>query len=137
LVKELLDIEGYKADVMSKRAFPSFADADVKASRSDTCATVNLLVQVKHHQGYSNQHGLAQLEEIRKSELPEWNDHELVFCTSASVSPDFLSRAEDQDITVIDGKGLVDWIYQHIDSLSNEWKNRLGICEVPTVIGVR
>lgn len=137
LVKELLEIEGYQAEVMSKQAFPSFADADVKASRTDPCATVNLLVQVKHHQGYSNEYGLSQLEEIRKAELPEWSDHQLVFCTSASVSESFKERAEFQNITVIDGGGLVDWIYQHIDRLSPESKNSLGICEVPTVIGIR
>ena len=136
LVKELLEIEGYQADVMSKRAFPSFADADIKASRADPCSTVNLLVQVKHHHGFTNQHGLSQLEEIRKSELIEWNDHKLVFCTSASVSENFRERADKKTITVIDGGGLVDWIYQHIDRLSPESKNCLGICEVPTVIGI-
>lgn len=134
LVKELLEIEGYQADVMSKRAFPGNADADVKASRTDPCALVNLLVQVKHHQGFSHEYGLAQLEEIRKAELPEWDDHQLVFCTSASVSKDFGKRAEEQNIKVIDGEALVDWIYQHIDVLSKTTKSSLGICEVPTVL---
>lgn len=42
-----------------------------------------------------------------------------------------------ESITVIDGGGLVDWIYQQIDRLSPETKNSLGVCEVPTVIGIR
>lgn len=133
LVRELLQSEGYQAEVLSKHAFPGFADADVKASRSDPCATVNLLVQVKHHQGFTNEHGLAQLEEIRKHDLPEYSDHELVFCTSASTSEAFQKRAELSKVTVIDGSALVDWIAQHIDHLSPETKNSLGICEVPTV----
>lgn len=134
LVKELLQIEGYEAEVLSKHTFPGFADADVKASRADPCTTVNLLVQVKHHQGFSNEHGLTQLEEIRKHELQEYSDHELVFCTSASVSEAFQKRANALNVTVIDGAALVDWIAQRIDDLSPESKSSLGICEVPTVL---
>ena len=134
LVKELLELEGYQSAVLSKRAFPSFADADVKATRSDACVSVQLLVQVKHHQGFSNQHGLNQLEEILKSEISEYQDTQLVFCTSASVSDDFTTRAELSNINVIDGEGLVDWIIQNMDGLSERTKSSLGICEVPTVV---
>lgn len=133
LVMELLKCEGYKAGVLSKRAFPGFADADVKASRSDPCKAVNLLVQVKHHQGFTNEHGLAQLEEIRTHKLPEYDDYDLVFCTSASVSPEFQKRAEASKVAVIDGEALVEWIAVRIDDLTPETKNCLGICEVPTV----
>ncbi len=135
LVRELLELEGYKAEVLSKCAFPSFADADIKASRVDPCSQTDLLVQVKHHQGFSNEHGLSQLEEITKAKLSEYEDHELVFLTSASVSEDFEKRAERNGIAVIDGKGLVDWIHSHIDNLSKETKEALSICEVPTVVG--
>lgn len=134
LVKELLQIDGYRAEVLSKHAFPGFADADIKASRTDPCATMNLLVQVKHHQGFTNEHGLFQLEEIQKHDLPEYSDHEMVFCTSASVSEEFRKRAELSRITVIDGAGLVEWIAQHIEHLSSETKNCLGVCEVPTIL---
>lgn len=136
LVKELLQIEGYQAEVLSKQAFPGNADADVKASRVDPCATINLLVQVKHHQGFTNEYGLAQLEEIGKHDLPEYRDHALVFCTSASTSEAFLKRAEELEVAVIDGIALVDWIAQHIERLPGDSKNSLGICEVPTVLGV-
>jgi len=135
LVRELLELEGYQAEVLSKRAFPTFADADVKASRVDPCSQTDLLVQVKHHQGFSNEHGLAQLEEIINAKLSEYQDHDLVFLTSASVSKDFEKRAEENNITVIDGKGLVDWVYTHIDNLSKDTKEALSICEVPTVVG--
>lgn len=134
LVKELLQCEGYKAGVLSKRAFPGFADADVKASRSDPCKAVNLLVQVKHHQGFTHEYGLAQLEEIRNHKLPEYDDYDLVFCTSAATSDEFRERAALSDVTVIDGSALVDWIALQIDHLSPETKNSLGICEVPTVL---
>lgn len=134
LVKELLQIEGYQAAIFSKRAFPSFADADVKATRSDTCVSTQILVQVKHHSGFSNQNGLKQLEEISKIDMPEYQDYQLVFCTSAEVSEEFLMSAEAKDINVVDGRELVEWINQNIEGLSIKTKHILGICEVPTVI---
>jgi len=47
---------------------------------------VKLLVQVKHHQGLTNEQGICQLKEIRKAHPGEYDDHEIVFVTSASVS---------------------------------------------------
>lgn len=137
LVKELLMLDGYRAEIMSKRALGSYADADVKASRTDKCVTVQILVQVKHHQGQSGIHGIKQLEEIRRLAAAEYSDHDLVFVTSASVDVGLIDRAGDNNITVIDGYGLVDWIAEKIDRLSPGTKQALGICEVPTVVQLR
>lgn len=134
LVCELLAIEGYKARVLSKRHFGSFADADVQASRSDRCASVQLLLQVKHHQGYSDAHGIHQLQEIQNAHQGEYEDHQRVFVTSASVSEEVLKTAVDAGITVIGGIELADWISEHIDRLSKETKLALGIYEVPAVV---
>ncbi len=134
LVCELLTIEGYKARVLSKQHFGSFADADVQASRSDRCASVHLLIQVKHHQGYSNAHGIDQLQEIKEAHQGEYDDHQRVFLTSASVSEEVLKIAEVANVTVIGGMDLADWISEHIENLSEETKASLGIYEVPAVL---
>lgn len=134
LVHELLTIDGYKAEVLSKRQFGGFADADVQASRSDRCAAVDLLVQVKHHQGYSDEYGIRQLEEIRRVHPGEYDDHRRVFLTSASVNEELKQKAETLDIAVIDGPELVDWIAEHIERLSKPTKLALGIYEVPAVL---
>ncbi|HWY50673.1 MAG TPA: restriction endonuclease [Chthoniobacterales bacterium] len=134
LICELLTIEGYKARVFSKRHFGSFADADVQASRSDRCASVHLLLQVKHHQGFSDAHGIDQLKEIQKAHEEEYDDHQRVFVTSASVSEEVLKAALEADITVIGGLELADWISEHIEKLSKETKLMLGIYEVPAVV---
>jgi len=134
LVCELLRIEGYTARVLSKQHFNSFADADVQASRTDRCASVKLLVQVKHHQGYSNEYGINQLIEIGKAHVGEYDDHKGVFVTSATVSEEIRQVAENEGITVIGGADLVDWISELIDKLSKETKLALGIYEVPAVI---
>lgn len=134
LVHELLTAEGYDAQVLSTRHFASFADADVQASRSDRCTVVKLLVQVKHHQGFSNEHGIRQLEEIRRAHAGEYDDHEHVLVTSASVSDELRKTAEKSQVTVIAGPELADWISDYIGKLSKETKLALGIYEVPAVI---
>ena len=134
LVCELLTADGYQAQVLSKQHFQSFADADVKASRTDRCASVNLLVQVKHHQGYSDDYGIRQLEEIQHAHQSEYDEYERVLVTSASVGNGVLEKAEKAGITVIGGAELVGWIGEHIEKLSKTTKLALGIYEVPAVL---
>ncbi len=111
-----------------------FADADVKASRTDRCARIDILVQVKHHHGYSSSYGIAQLLEIKKQADSAYATHDLVFLTSASVTNELLDNATKEGITVIDGEGLVDWIAEKIDQLSTPTKQALGICNLPTIV---
>lgn len=134
LVHELLSVEGYDARILSTRHFSGTADADIQASRSDRCAVVKLLVQVKHHGGSSNEHGIRQLAEIRSEHPGEYDDHLHVLVTSASVSDELRMEASKADVTVIDGHGLAEWIGDSIHKLQPETKLALGIYEVPAVI---
>jgi len=134
LVKELLQAEGYEARVLSKRQFNGFADADVEAFRSDRWSTVKILIQVKHHQGYSNAHGLNQLREIKQAHSGEYDDYLSVFLTTASVSEEMRKQAVKDGITVMDGEALVEWIEGNIDHLAEKTKNLLGVYELPAVI---
>lgn len=136
LVRELLEIEGYKADVMAKSAFSGSADADVKASRSDAFSTIdiNLLVQIKHHQGVTGTHALKQLEDISQDESSEWSGYQLVVCTTAEVNKVFRERAKVNHIVVIDGDKLAGWIYQYRDELTPNTRRQLGISDVPLLI---
>lgn len=134
LVKELLECEGYqKVQVLSKRAFGSFADADVQGIKSDIFTSRTLLIQVKHHQGTSGEWGIDQLEELKRLAKPEDPDFNLAFVTSAAVSESLVERANDSDIKVVDGECLVDWIYDNLAKLSLETKAKLGICEIPSL----
>ncbi len=135
LVKELLECEGYEeVHVMSKRAYASFADADVKGIKSDLFTSRTLLIQVKHHQGISGEWGIDQLDELKRLSNPEDPDFDLAFLTSASVSEALLERANNNNIRVLDGSALVDWIYTHLPRLAPGTKARLGICEVPSLL---
>lgn len=134
LIKELLTIEGYTAYIPSKRAFPSYADADVIAVKADKFQESKILFQIKHHQGLSDSWGIKQLLEIKKQLPEEYKDHKLVFITTADVSAEVDKFADDNDVYVIDGNELVNWIAELIKSIRSETKGKLGIIETPQVI---
>lgn len=133
LVCELLTIEGYKARVLSKRQFGSFADADVLATRTDRLASVQLLVQVKHHQGQSGAYGVHQLQEIESAHKGEYSGYERILVTSGTISEELAKAAEKSGVTIVGGTELADWISEHIDRLDPETKLALGIYELPAI----
>jgi restriction system protein len=92
LVTELLIVDGYAASVLSKRAFASFADADIKASKEDRISSTNVLIQVKHHRGTTGDWGIKQLEEIKKQSGIDYSDYELVLVTSEVVPGNWTGR---------------------------------------------
>ena len=133
LVHELLEIEGYQARILPKAAYPGFADADIHASKSDRIVETRLLVQVKHHRGKTSSWGTKQLREII-AQQPENADHKLVLVTSGVASQKLIEECERWDIVLIDGKGLVDWIYELIGQIGLTNRNKLGITDVPMLM---
>lgn len=135
LVQALAEIEGYDSSVLGKATFPSFADADVIATKVDRFSSeTHILFQVKHHSGTSDSYGIDQLLEIKKCLPDQYKSHILVFVTSADVDSVVRAKSEMNDVQIIDGAGLVDWIMDAFDELSPEIKRSLGIIEIPQVI---
>jgi predicted Mrr-cat superfamily restriction endonuclease len=128
LIRELFEIEGYKSEVLAKTTF-LLGDADVYAVKSDKFQETKILIQVKHHSGYTNEWGISQLNEIKKSE--EYNDHKFVLVTSANISAEVKKVAEDLDIITIDGNELSEWIIENLNKLSIETKIKLNISSIP------
>ncbi len=128
LVQELFDCEGYKAEVLPKTSF-QFGDADVYAVKSDKFQETKILIQVKHHSGYTDEWGLTQLIDIKKSE--EYKDHKFVFITSANIAEDVRKNADDFDIVAMDGNELSEWIIDNLNKLSTETKIKLGLSAIP------
>lgn len=128
LVQELLRCEGYEAQVLAKTTF-QFGDADVYAFKSDKFQETKILIQVKHHKGYTSEWGLQQLDEIKKN--AERNDHIYVLITSAEIDIKVREIAEEKDIVVIDGGKLSEWILDNLNKLSAGTKIKLGISSVP------
>jgi restriction system protein len=135
LVKELLLIDGFTAEILGKRAFPGEGDADIKASKTDMLTADDFLIQVKHHDGTTGLWGQQQLMEIKKLQPEEYKDCKLALVTSGDVSDENKVNAIENDITILDGNDLVDWIFSSMTKLDTETKRRLGISEVPQIMG--
>ena len=134
LVRELLEIDGFEATVLSKKHFgASNADADVAASKTHCLGTQQFLIQVKHHTGDSGDAGLKQLIAIPADFPTEYGDHELVLVTSGHLSREALELADKNNIIVRDGPELVDWILGSLPKLSRQTQIALGIMNVPTL----
>ena len=131
LVAELLEADGYTAEVLSKRAFAGFADADIKATRQDHVTETQLLVQVKHHQGQSGTWGAEQLAEIRRQREDGWADFDLVLVTTADASSELTEHALQHAVTLLDGHALADWIADVHDVLSPDTRRALGLSTLP------
>ena len=130
LVKELFECEGYTAKILPKNKFSGKSDADVEAEYEDSFLVFNIYAQVKHHDGYSDRDGIDQVIGALENK-PEYFGY---FITSGLVSSEDRKYAEMNNITVVDGDGLVDIIYRNIDKLKEETKKKLGIIMIPTIL---
>lgn len=131
LIKELLEIEGYKASIQAKNQSSDISDIDIFAEKEDRFYYSRLLIQVKHHKGITSKHGLEQLiayETDDDLQAQKW------LITSADLSNEFMELAREKDIQIMDGQELVDWIADCLPKLSTCTKQTLGIIEVPQVI---
>jgi restriction system protein len=135
LVKELLIIDGFNAEVIgNKKTFKGYGDADIKASKLTRFRAEQFLIQVKHHKGSTSVRGQQQLLGIRELMADDYSDFHLVLVTSGEVGEEEKQHGAANDISVIDGRLLVDWIFESVPKLSTEWKLKLGLLNIPHVI---
>lgn len=132
LVKELLEIEGYKACIQAKNQSSDISDIDIFAEKEDKFYYSRLLIQVKHHKGVTNEHGLKQLIAYETEEDDVQAQKWLI--TSANMNNESIELARENNIQIMNGKELVDWIADCLPKLSTATKQTLGIIEVPQVI---
>lgn len=135
LVCELMKCEGYIADLLSKNHFPKPADADIRAMKEDAFSSQKILVQVKHHDGYSGKEGIEQI--IAALEQEGYEDYSGYFVTSGEIGEDVERFAEQSDIGLIDGNLLVDLILEHLDRLPEELQDKLGVYLIPNIVSMR
>lgn len=128
LAKELFEIDGYKADIQAKNQSSGIDDIDVIAFKDDGFFSNKLVVQVKHHQGTSNSFGIKQLTEYQDENI-ETNLKKLLITTAYNVNGIAEKLANKNDIRIMLGKELVDWIYDSLPKLSQSTKEKLGIFE--------
>ena len=131
LLKELLCIEGYEARIEAKNQSSGRADVDIIAIRKDFLTQNCLYIQAKHHQNFSDSTGLSQL--IAFDDFEDDAPYQKILITTAVLSEKMAAFAQFNNIQVIDGWQLVDWIYANIDQLSLATQHRLGIVNVPSI----
>lgn len=123
LIKELFEIKGYKAKICTKNQSRGVDDIDVIATKDDE----TIIVQVKHHSGTSNQKGIIQLKEYKINDNALLK--KLLITTADNINEIAEKLADENDIRVMLGKELVDWIYESLPKLSRSVKEKLGIFE--------
>ncbi|CAM5203111.1 hypothetical protein OURE66S_03300 [Oligella ureolytica] len=131
LVMELLQTEGYGAKILAKTTYEGKADADILAIREDRFTSTTLLVQVKHHSGYTGFHAVRQLEAIEDetTSLQKW------VITTGSMKDELKEQAETQGINIMEGEELVDWIIKQINLLSPSTLQKLGLSSpIPMIL---
>ena len=128
LVLELLKLEGYIGKIPAKNEREGIADVDIDAYTTDRFKIPKLQVQVKHHKGNTSAHGLKQLIALEDKDTEKW------LITSGELSETVRLHAENNEIKVMDGSELVDWIYSKQIHLSPETRQTLGISAVPTLL---
>lgn len=136
LVQYLLELDGYKAEILSKRKFSGLADADIRATKSDQFSGTSLFVQVKHHSGTSDAWGAEQLAKIRELQEndSEILDYKMILVTSAEASEKLRVYAESQDIQLFVGSDLAKWIYDLLEKIDIKRRTILGISRTGEII---
>lgn len=128
LIRELFKIEGYTAEIKAKNQSSGIDDIDIVAFRDDKFFSDKLVVQVKHHQGVTDSFGVKQLNEYQ-DENNEVVLKKLLVTTANSVSKSAEQIANENDIRIMLGQELVEWIFENLPKLSQATKEKLGIFE--------
>ncbi|WP_180027658.1 restriction endonuclease [Acinetobacter sp. YH16032] len=129
LIKELLEIQGYSSVlILDKKNGEGIADIDIEATSENNPFLKNILVQVKHHRGETDKHAINQLiayEEEIGIRTYKW------VITTGYLSKESKEFAELNQVNIMEGEQLVDWIYANLSKLKSSTKEALGIVDVP------
>ena len=113
---------------MDKKNGEGIADIDIQATSEKNPFLKDILVQVKHHRGETSKHAINQLIVYEKETAA--NAYKWVI-TTGRVSDESKSYADENQINIMEGEQLVDWIYTNVDKLKGATKEALGIVDVP------
>jgi restriction system protein len=129
LVRELLIIDGFTAEVLGTRAFPDAEGADIRASRTDVLRADDFLIHVTHG-GPARLWGAQQFLELRKSQPEEYRNHQLVLVTTSDVRDADKDAARDRGIILLGGSDLAQRVFSSMAKLHPDTKRQLGLSEV-------
>ena len=144
LIKELMECDGYKAEILSNRIGGSgYADADILAIKESGLTdefTSAIYIQVKHHHGESDD-GIDQIVEFKRlieesnQEFQSREGNEItlspenikyVLLSSGFFTTYVKNKAEINGIILIDGDQLAEILFNKIDDISPDIRYKLG-----------
>lgn len=73
------------------------------------------------------------VRELQKTD-PTFSDHKMVLITSGNASEKLKSHCESQDIKLLVGSDLVEWIYDHLSYINAEWRQKLGLGRIGELV---
>lgn len=134
LIRELMICEGYEARISPRNSGLKNWDVDIIAEINHFIPQ-KLLIQVKHHCGVTNECGIQQIIGALKED--KYEEFQGVVITSGNTYTEEAKRiAEENDIKLIDGKEVVDLIFDNLSSLKWDTKKKLGISAVPQFLHI-
>lgn len=133
LIKEILEAKNYTTHIPAKNERSGIQDVDVIATRFSEFSEKKegIFIQVKHHAGTTDNHGIKQVAEYEINE-DDYSQIDKVLITTADFkNNDF---ADLHNVTVLAGADFVNWIYENLNLLSNDSLLSLGISSLPTLL---
>ena len=103
LIKEMLELDGYEAEIKPKNQSSDVSDVDIEAEKVDRFSATYLLIQAKHHRGETNRHGLNQLIAYNNDDVK----YQKWLITTAVVSDENKQLAKQHHIEIMEGEELV------------------------------
>lgn len=129
LVEELFQTEGYTTIRFATTAHPGRSDADIEAIRVDRFMHHRLLVQVKHHRDDTGFHAVKQLAALNvEDDAQRW------VITTGNISQNIKDKADAEDVQLMPGEELVDWLIDQLPLLSRQTRNQLGLSSLPSLL---
>lgn len=133
LIKEVLEAKGYKAHIPAKNEKSGIQDVDIIATRLSEFSEKKegIFIQVKHHAGTTDNHGIRQVAEYEVNE-DDYSQIDKVLITTADFkNNDF---ANLHNVTVLAGADFINWIFDNLEYLSEDSLLALGISSLPTLL---
>lgn len=133
LIKEILEAKNYTTHIPAKNERSGIQDVDVIATRFSEFSEKKegIFIQVKHHAGTTDNHGIKQVAEYEINEDDYSQIDKVLITTAVFKNNDF---ADLHNVTVLAGADFVNWIYENLNLLSNDSLLSLGISSLPTLL---
>ena len=136
--EEILEASGYQVENPSKNSLPAGADVDLEATWTDELglAQATLLIQVKHHFGEADDYGGRQLVAALEYRDRAKEATQLALITTATPSTEARAYCAANDISILGGDWLCEWIVDNGHRLTAEKQRQLGLSLMNMVMDV-